>query len=148
MSEIPETVNEASSTRDKSSSSRRKLLKIGAIAAPAVLTLRPGYAWAASVSNCLISAPYLAKDRTTGILTPLASSTAQLPPNSDLVATTNAQSADGTVVSYFGGQVPSSAANRAPADYITYFQTLLSTPGSSLPGLSCLNSFFPLGTIN
>ncbi len=142
MSEMPETADKTILP------SRRKLLKIGAIAAPAVLTLRPGYAWAASVSNCLIKAPYLAKDRTTGALTALTSSTDTLPPNTDLVATTNSQSADGTSVSFFGAQVPSTSPNRAPSDYITYFQSQLSSTGSSLPGLSCLNSFFPLGTIN
>lgn len=38
--------------------SRRSLLKIGAVAAPAVLTLRPGHAWAASF-NCSVRIPYI-----------------------------------------------------------------------------------------
>ena len=146
MAEKPET--DATSNQGGPVSSRRRLLQIGAIAAPAALTLRPGYAWAASVSNCVIKAPFLAKDRTSGALTALASSTSTLPPNSDLVLTTNSTPGDGTFVNYFGGQVPSAAANRAPADYITYFQQVLTNQTGTLQGLSCLNSFFPLGTIN
>jgi hypothetical protein len=40
------------------SPSRRHILKVGAIAAPAVLTLRPGQAWAASLT-CQVQIPYI-----------------------------------------------------------------------------------------
>jgi hypothetical protein len=50
--------------------SRRQLLKIGAVAAPAALTLRPGHAWAASF-NCSVRIPYIFQNTTTGDITPV-----------------------------------------------------------------------------
>lgn len=41
-----------------SGASRRHILKVGAIAAPAVLTLKPGQAWAASLT-CQVQIPYI-----------------------------------------------------------------------------------------
>ena len=149
MSDKFEVTDKASTTAGDALPSRRRLLKIGAIAAPAVITLRPGFAWAASVSNCLIKAPYLVKDNN-GVITAVPSDTGPFPTGtsaSNLVATTNAVSTDGVSVTYFGAQVPSASTNRAPADYISYFQTQLQTT-STLPGISCLNSLFPTGTIN
>ncbi len=61
---------EQNATPATGASSRRQLLKVGAIAAPAVLTLKPGHAWAASF-NCTVRVPYIFQDTTTGAITPV-----------------------------------------------------------------------------
>ncbi len=38
-------------------SSRRRLLQLGAVAAPAAIMLKPGHAWAASVFQCTVTVP-------------------------------------------------------------------------------------------
>ena len=53
MSDTTENRDEPAST-ERASASRRNLLKLGAIAAPAIVTLKPGLAWANSAPNCFI----------------------------------------------------------------------------------------------
>jgi hypothetical protein len=71
MTENSNTEQTASQATDATGpASRRQLLKIGAIAAPAVLTLKPGHAWAASF-NCSVRVPYIFQNTTTGVITPV-----------------------------------------------------------------------------
>jgi hypothetical protein len=76
MTEITQENKAIASTHENSAceinatASRRQLLKIGAATAPAVLTLRPGHAWAASF-NCTVRIPYIIQDTTSGAIVPI-----------------------------------------------------------------------------
>jgi hypothetical protein len=111
-------------------SSRRQLLKVGAIAAPAVLTLKPGHAWAASF-NCTVRVPYIFQNTTTGAITPVLpidSEPGPTPAGSVLVAPPRVT----TGRFYIGNEI---VAGPIPDAHTRFLSTV-----SAGQGLTCLQS--------
>jgi hypothetical protein len=112
--------------------SRRQLLKIGAIAAPAALTLRPGHAWAASF-NCSVRIPYIFQNTTTGDITPVLpidSEPGAVPPGTVLVNPPRVSSGR----FYLGDEIVATGST-IPNAHVRYLGTV--TAGN---GLTCLQS--------
>jgi hypothetical protein len=125
-------------------SSRRQLLKIGAVAAPAAMMLKSGHAWAAS-ANCQIQIPLLG--RVTAIngaalgaaqWRAISGSPASLPGTTTLAAPDPQAGATATVDAIQAGQIlrgadiQAGSLNGAYLDYLTRVQ--------QGQGLSCLVS--------
>jgi hypothetical protein len=111
--------------------SRRQLLKIGAIAAPAVLTLKPGHAWAASF-NCSVRVPYIVQNAD-GTILPVSPIDAEPPltvaPGQTIVAPPRIA----TGRFYLGNEIVGGPA--LPDAHIRYLSTV-----SAGQGLTCLQS--------
>ncbi len=109
--------------------SRRQLLKIGAVAAPAVLALKPGHAWAASF-NCSVPVPYIVQNAD-GTIVPVLPITAE-PPAPGAGQTIIAPPRVNTGRFYLGNEI---LAGGLPDAHVRYLGTV--TAGQ---GLTCLQS--------
>ncbi len=124
--------------------SRRSLLKLGAVAAPAAMMLKSGHAWAASV-NCQIQIPLLGRvTEVAGSPLPAAQwraisgAPATLPGTTTLIAPDAQAGSTATVDAVQtgqvlrGGDIQAGSLNGAYLDYLTRVQ--------QGQGLSCLVS--------
>jgi hypothetical protein len=125
-------------------SSRRQLLKIGAVAAPAAMMLKSGHAWAAS-ANCQIQIPLLGRvtDVNGAALAvaqwrPISGAPANIPGTTTLASPDPQAGATVTVSAVQagqilrGGDIQAGTLNGAYLDYLTRVQ--------QGQGLSCLVS--------
>jgi hypothetical protein len=122
--------------------SRRHLLKLGAIAAPAAMMLKSGHAWAASVF-CQISVPLLGRDGNNA-WRPIIGAPATLPGTTTTIAPDVAPGSVITVVAiqapptngfYSGSQLSGGGLATLPQAHIAYLSSL-----QQGQGLSCLVS--------
>jgi hypothetical protein len=110
--------------------SRRQLLKIGAIASPAVLTLRPGHAWAASF-NCSVRIPYIIQNAD-GTIVPILPIDSEPPASVPAGQTIIAPPRPVSGRFYLGDEI---LAAGLPDAHIRYLSTV-----SAGQGLTCLQS--------
>jgi hypothetical protein len=119
--------------------SRRHLLKLGAIAAPAAMMLKPGHAWAASVF-CQVSIPLLGRDGNNA-WRPIIAAPATLPGSTTTIAP---DVAPGSIITVTAIQIPPTSgfytgaqlqAGGLPAAHLAYLSGL-----QQGQGLSCLVS--------
>jgi hypothetical protein len=110
--------------------SRRQLLKIGAVAAPAVLTLKPGHAWAASF-NCSVRIPYIIQNAD-GTIVPVLPIDSEPPASVPAGQTIIAPPRVATGRFYLGNEILGTG---LPDAHIRYLTTV-----SAGQGLTCLQS--------